>query len=170
MDTAVIEEFEEWSIATGRVLARIDDVAGDDEESAVAAWAVVIESFSTHRRMWAAVVSEFLAGGDPTAVAHRLGFGPVLGHRGLAGILMDVTAGTLGDDTGPFDPVPPALLVGVAVQWLTDPAGAPSACAVVESIRALRDVERATADGATRNACCDPLHNRAAARYDAVLI
>ena len=158
MDTALIEEFDEWSMAAGRVLARIDGVASDREELAVATWSVLIESFTTHRRMWAAVVREFLSGEDPAEVGLRLGYGPTLGQRGLAAILADVTEGLFDDgEPGAFDPMPAALLVGVAVQWLTDPGRAPSACEVVESILTLR------------GHCCDPLHNPALGRYDAGL-
>jgi AcrR family transcriptional regulator len=126
LNAARLEALGEWANELGRTMAAGTDPAASPMERFEAIWTRVIESFATHRPLWAASF-ELLAQIDQApevraAVADaqeqaRLALAALFHH--LDPTLEERTAWAVGSFYL-------ALLSGVMAQWLIDPEHAPS--------------------------------------------
>jgi AcrR family transcriptional regulator len=94
--------------------SRLGDVDPDQR------WQALIDTFTTHRPLWVAQLEAIAVAERNEEVREHLAAGQREARDGLGGA------------------VPNAILVGLMVQWLVDPATAPSGADVVAEIRALR--------------------------------
>lgn len=93
---------------------RLGDVEPDQR------WQALIDTFTTHRPLWVAQLEAIAVAERNEEVREHLAAGQREARDGLGGA------------------VPNAILVGLMVQWLVDPATAPSGADVAAEIRALR--------------------------------
>jgi AcrR family transcriptional regulator len=120
---AMMEGFEEFAAELERLLG---DVGG------LESWLeAVIESYTTHRHVWAASFDAFVQAEHTPEVREALASGYELARRTLASkILGDESASEVGS-------LLLALQAGLAAQWLLDPEHAPSARDIVSALRAV---------------------------------
>jgi AcrR family transcriptional regulator len=128
-----------------RALYAILDEWGDDLGRAIGPdqgfrrmWQELAAQFAEHPDRWLATVELFLQAQRQPELRPQVASGVVQGWRGMAGILQgipesevtELSARTLGM-------VQTALMAGVMIQTLSDPANAPTADEVVQGLRAL---------------------------------
>jgi vancomycin permeability regulator SanA len=89
-------------------------------ESPERTWQALIDTFHTHRALWVAQLEAIVVAEHNEEVRAHLAAGQREARAGLGGS------------------VPNAILVGLMVQWLVDPATAPSGAEVVAEMRALK--------------------------------
>jgi AcrR family transcriptional regulator len=140
LNTAMMAAIEEWGDELGRAMA----VAGPDEDPDDRLgnyWRRVIASFASHRDLWIASVEALIQAERFPELRAQLADGQQQGRRGMVALLTGVDEDTVDDAaTRTLGSVQMALLSGVMVQWLTDPASAPTADEVVAGLRALAAV------------------------------
>ncbi|WP_433246187.1 TetR/AcrR family transcriptional regulator [Streptosporangium sp. CA-135522] len=138
LNAALIQAIDEWGSETGRTLASYGDPAATPVERYEAMWMRVIESFSTHRKLWIATVEALLQAEHSLELRQYLAGAQREGRRGLAATLLGCTEDELPDSTvRTLGSVQMALLSGVMVQWLTDPEQSPSGPEVLEGLRGI---------------------------------
>ncbi|MER7334771.1 MULTISPECIES: helix-turn-helix domain-containing protein [unclassified Micromonospora] len=137
LNAALIETSQEWGDELERTLAADTDPDTPWLERFETMWTRVIESFETHREMWAtqfrilAEVKELPDGGRPLIEALRLG------RRELGSMLRP------GDE--PVDErqawivgsLYQALLTGLLAQWLVDPEHGLTGHDIADALRAI---------------------------------
>jgi AcrR family transcriptional regulator len=82
-------------------------------------WQVLIDTFTTHRALWVAQLEAIVQAERSEVVREHLAAGQREGREGLGGS------------------VPLALFTGLMLQWLVDPARAPSGADVVAELAAM---------------------------------
>jgi AcrR family transcriptional regulator len=138
LNAARIEALGEWADELGRTLAAGSEPEATPLERFEAVWARVIESFATHRPLWAASF-ELLAQLDqaPAEVRAAVADAQERARLGLAGLFHQVDP-TLDNHkawlVGSFHL---ALLPGVMAQWLIDPEHAPSARDLAQALQTI---------------------------------
>ncbi|NRQ34576.1 TetR/AcrR family transcriptional regulator [Nonomuraea sp. NN258] len=136
---ALFDLLDEWGDSLGRALA---PGAGDDAARGFERmWDGLIEQFTAHPDLWLATVELFLqAQRQPDLAAHLAG-GVAQGWRGMAAILQSVPEETVSDHSArTLGMVQTALMTGVMVQSLSNPASAPTSAEVLEGLRALAKI------------------------------
>jgi AcrR family transcriptional regulator len=137
MTAAMLSAVEEWGDALGRTLADPDDSdAGDDPM--LRFWRRVIRSIRSDRQLWLASIEAMLQAEHNPALREQMAGGMTAGRSGMAAMLTGLPEDQVDPETvASLGSVQMALMSGVLMQWLTDPASAPSAEQIVAGIRAL---------------------------------
>jgi AcrR family transcriptional regulator len=137
MTAAMLSAVEEWGDALGRTLADPDDSdAGDDPM--LRFWCRVIRSIRSDRQLWLASIEAMLQAEHNPALREQMAGGMTAGRSGMAAMLTGLPEDQVDPETvASLGSVQMALMSGVLMQWLTDPASAPSAEQIVAGIRAL---------------------------------
>jgi AcrR family transcriptional regulator len=137
MTAAMLSAVEEWGDALGRTLADPDDSdAGDDPM--LRFWRRVIRSIRSDRQLWLASIEAMLQAEHNPALREQMAGGMTAGRSGMAAMLTGLPEDQVDPETvASLGSVQMALMSGVLMQWLTDPASAPSAERIVAGIRAL---------------------------------
>ncbi len=145
LNTAMFQALEEWGTEVARVVAERAAPAATPAERYLLEWQGVIETFTTHRRLWIATIEAFLQSEHDPQLRAQLALGQRAGLRSLAAGLQGVTEDEVTErGIRTLGAVQTALVSGVMFQWMSDPEHAPSSAEVVEGLRALARV--ATAD------------------------
>ncbi|SEG95275.1 DNA-binding transcriptional regulator, AcrR family [Nonomuraea solani] len=133
---ALFDLLDEWGDSLGRALA---PNAGDDAAHAFERmWEGLTEQFAAHPDLWLATVELFLQAQRQPELRTRVAGGIAEGWRGMAAILRSVPEETVSDHSArTLGMVQTALMGGVMIQSLSDPANAPTAAEVLEGLRAL---------------------------------
>lgn len=135
MNAAVLQAMDDFGAEIGRLMADASPDGSDSSDGSVLGrferfWTHVIESFRTHPEMWKATFDIFtVAQRNPEvreAIADGLEGGRLLWAREL-----------FGDEDRAVGSLYQALLSGILVQWLTDPARAPSAADLAHALQAV---------------------------------
>ncbi|WP_344650164.1 TetR/AcrR family transcriptional regulator [Cryptosporangium japonicum] len=84
-----------------------------------ARWQALIDTFTTHRRLWVAQLEAAVQAEHSPEIRRHLAEGQREGREGLGGS------------------VPLALVTGLMLQWLVDPAHAPDAAEALAGVRTL---------------------------------
>lgn len=137
LNAAIFAAIDQWGEEIARALAASADPDASPAERAEAVWTEMIASFDRHRKLWVATHEAFLQTEHSPELRQQLAAGQREGRRGLAASVAGVpeddvdarTVRTLGS-------VQMALLSGVMMQWLLDPAHAPSGQDIVAGLRA----------------------------------
>jgi AcrR family transcriptional regulator len=141
LNAAMINAIDKWGEEIERALAASVDPDATPAEQAEAVWMEMIASFTEHRRLWIASHEAFMQTEHSPELREQLAAGQREGRRGLAAIAAGVAEDDLDDETvRTVGSVQMALLAGVMMQWLLDPAHAPSGPEIIQGLRAL--VER----------------------------
>jgi AcrR family transcriptional regulator len=139
LSQALFDLLDEWGDSLGRALA---SRAGDDEARGFERmWDSLIEQFTEHPDLWLATVELFLQAQRQPELRTRLAGGLTEGWRGMAGILRSVPEEEVSDHAArTLGMVQAALMSGVMIQVLSDPANAPTSAEVLEGLRALAKI------------------------------
>ncbi|MFC0627036.1 TetR/AcrR family transcriptional regulator [Kribbella deserti] len=133
---ALFDLLDEWGDSLGRALA---PGAGDDAAHGFRQlWNGLIEQFSAHPDLWVATVELFLQAQRQPTLREQLAGGVTEGRRGMAAILQSVPEDEVSEHSvRTLGAVQMALMSGVMIQSLSDPANAPTADEVLEGLQAL---------------------------------
>jgi AcrR family transcriptional regulator len=136
LTAAMLSAIEDWGDAIGLALAPRDDEQTGDP--LLDYWQRVIGTLRTHRKLWLASIEVMIQGEHDPALQTQLAEGMEQGRSGLAAVLTASPEDGLDEETiRSAGSVAMALMSGVMVQWLVDPARAPSPEQVAAGIRAL---------------------------------
>jgi AcrR family transcriptional regulator len=136
LTTALIQATDEWGTELERVLAREVEPGDDPVHRFELTWTRIIDSFGTHRELWATqfkILTEFdeLPSGPEGLIEAlrqaRQELAALFGYHDGAG---DAHALAIGSFLQ-------ALLTGVLAQWLTDPEHAASGSDLAYALRRL---------------------------------
>ena len=150
LNAAVFQAMEDFGAEIGHVMRADADLGGPMLERFERFWTHAIDSFRANPGVWQATFDMFsVAQHDPqirAAVAEGLEGGRALWARALYGLEAD--GGGQGDEglARAVGSLHQALLSGVLVQWLIDPARAPSAADLAAALRAIAGRLRADPD------------------------
>ncbi|TYB69577.1 TetR/AcrR family transcriptional regulator [Nonomuraea sp. PA05] len=127
---------DEWGDSLGRALA---PEPGDDAVRAFERmWEGLVRQFAEHPDLWLATVELFLQGRRQPELAARVAEGMAEGWRGMGAILQSVPEESVSERSArTLGMVQTALMSGVMIQSLGNPANAPTAAEVLEGVRAL---------------------------------
>jgi AcrR family transcriptional regulator len=136
LNQALFELLDEWGDALGRAL--VPDAEGSTKEHFAQMWQSLIDDFKAQPDLWLASVELFMQAQRQPDLRKALADGTTQGRRGMAAMLGSVpedkvpeaSARTLGS-------VQLALMVGIMIQHLSDPATAPTADEILEGLRAV---------------------------------
>lgn len=140
---ALFESLDEWGDSLGRALAP-GDGDGNGEEAGRAygrMWDGLIGQFAEHPDLWLATVELFLQTQRQPDLRERVAGGVAEGWRGMAGIMRSVPEETVSDRSArTLGMIQTALMTGVMIQSLSDPANAPTSAEVLEGLRELAKI------------------------------
>ncbi|UNS98106.1 TetR/AcrR family transcriptional regulator [Streptomyces tubbatahanensis] len=133
---ALFELLDEWGDSLGRALA---PGSGDDAGTGFRRmWEGLIAQFRDHPDLWLATVELFLQAQRQPELSARLSDGVAEGWRGMAAILGSEPEDAVSDRSArTLGMMQTALMTGVMIQSLSDPAHAPTADEVLEGLGAL---------------------------------
>ncbi|GLY63781.1 TetR/AcrR family transcriptional regulator [Amycolatopsis taiwanensis] len=141
LTAALIETIDEQGDQTGRTLAEFGTGQDSPAKRYEAMWDKMIESFSTHRKLWLASIEALVQAEHSGELRRYLSEGQAQGRRGLAAILSGVDEDTIDDTTArTLGTVQMALLTGLMTQCLTNPDQPPTGTDVAAGLRALADI------------------------------
>ncbi|MFI8916421.1 TetR/AcrR family transcriptional regulator [Streptomyces sp. NPDC053513] len=139
LNQALFELLDEWGDAMGRALT--PDADGSSRAHFEQIWDNLIQDFATHPDLWLASVELFMQAQRQPELRTALTAGVTQGRRGMAAILDGVPEETVQDTTvRTLGTVQLALMSGVMIQCLSDPANAPTATEVLQGIQALANL------------------------------
>jgi AcrR family transcriptional regulator len=135
LNAALIEAIGEWGDELERALTTdVEPVAGSIERFE-AIWTRVIESFATHRTLWAASFESFGEIDRVPEVRQVLADAMQQGRLGLAQLFQNIDSADDEQTAWAVGSFYHALMTGVLAQWLTDPKRAPSGRDLTNALR-----------------------------------
>jgi AcrR family transcriptional regulator len=135
LNAALFEVIGDWGKELERAMAVDVPPGAAPLERFERYWARVIESFMTHRPVWAATL-EIVAEIDRVPEVRQLiADGLQDGRTAWARLLQNVDAAVEGQKAQAVGSFYQALLSGVLIQWMVDPARAPSARDLSDALR-----------------------------------
>jgi AcrR family transcriptional regulator len=136
MNAAMLAAMDEWGETVATALAADPDDAEPDR--LVRFWRRVIATIQTHRALWVASIEAMVQSEHAPELRAQLAGGIEQGRSGMAAMLTGIAEDELDDETiRGLGSVQMALMSGVLIQWLADPATAPSPEQIVAGLRAL---------------------------------
>ncbi|MFB7211371.1 TetR/AcrR family transcriptional regulator [Streptomyces sp. NPDC056255] len=141
LNQALFEILDEWGDAMGRAL--VPDADGSSKRHFEQMWDSLIADFTAHPDLWLASVELFMQAQRQPELRAALAEGTAQGRRGMAAILAGVPEDEVAETSvRTLGSVQLALMSGLMIQWLSDPAAAPTAAEVLQGLRALADLAR----------------------------
>jgi AcrR family transcriptional regulator len=140
MLAAMLAAMDEWGETVGRALA---GTAGDAEpDPLLRLWRGMLATVDTDRDLWMASVEAMVQSNHSPELRAQLAEGIEQGRSGLTALLTQTPEDKVDPDSvRGMGSVQMALMSGVIIQWLVDPARAPSPEQIVAGLRALAAVE-----------------------------
>jgi len=136
LNAAMLSAIEDWGDAVATALAA--DTTDESDDPLVRYWRRVITSVQADRSLWLASIEAPLQAEHSPELRAQIADGMQQGRSGLAAMLTGRDEQSLDDETiRSVGSVAMALMSGVMIQWLMDPARAPTAEQVAAGIRAL---------------------------------
>jgi AcrR family transcriptional regulator len=136
MNAAMLAAMDEWGETVASALAGGPDDGEPDR--LVRYWQRVIGTIQSHRDLWLASIEAMVQSEHSPELRAQLAGGIEQGRSGMAALLTGIAEDDLDDETvRGLGSVQMALMSGVLIQWLADPARAPSPEQVVAGLRAL---------------------------------
>lgn len=133
LNAAMMEAFTEWGQELDQSLPV--NAGADPVEELESTWQTVTQSFTVHRPLWVASIEAYAQAQHSPELRDQLAASLENIRTALAG---DVTKahGAVDERTArAVGSVQLALLTGLMVQWLIDPAGAPDGADVTAALR-----------------------------------
>jgi AcrR family transcriptional regulator len=135
MNAAMLGAMQDWGDAVAAALAAGGDTG---EDRLTGFWHRVIGTIDTHRQLWLASIEAMLQGEHAPALRAQMAAGLEDGRSGMAALVTGLPEDALDDETvHSIGSVQMALMSGVMVQWLVDPAHAPRPEQIAAGLRAL---------------------------------
>ncbi|NUR85455.1 MAG: TetR/AcrR family transcriptional regulator [Nonomuraea sp.] len=140
---ALFDLLDEWGDSLGRALA---------PGAYKGMWDGLIGQFAEHPDLWLATVELFLQGRRQPELGAKVAEGVAEGWRGMAAILLSVPEEEVSDRSArTLGMMQTALMAGVMIQALSDPANAPTSDEVLEGLRALAKIASSGDGGDSRS-------------------
>jgi len=139
LNAAMLSAIEEWSDAIEAALATPAD--DDSDDPLVRFWRRVIGTVDSHRELWMASIEAMVQSEHQPELRAQIAGGIEQGRSGLAAMITGIPEDRL--DTATVHSVGSAQLAmmsGVMIQWLVDPATAPSPEQIAAGVRAIAAV------------------------------
>jgi AcrR family transcriptional regulator len=142
LNAAMIQAIEEWGQEMGRALAADAALTPDAPplERFAAIWTRIIATFETHRQLWVATFEVLAQIERAPEVRRFLADALQQGREGLAMLFQNIDADTDTHKAQVVGSFYQALMSGIVVQWLTDPARAPSGRDLAEALRVVTEI------------------------------
>jgi AcrR family transcriptional regulator len=138
MNAAMIAAMEQWGETVGAALAATSSSGDAEADPLLRFWRTLIATVSTERALWFASIDAMVAAEHEPPLKAQLAEAIEQGRSGMAAMLTGAEESTLDPAVvRGLGSVQMALMSGVIIQWLTDPARAPSPEQVVAGLRAL---------------------------------
>lgn len=148
LNAALMQAIEDWSGEVARALAAepgADAHAGPIERFE-ARWTRVIEAFAAHRPVWVATFEILVQSEHAPEVRQFLADAIQEGRLGLAALFEGIDAAVDEKQAQVVGSFYQALMSGVMVQWVVDPARAPSGHDLADALRMITaNVEQGSA-------------------------
>jgi AcrR family transcriptional regulator len=136
MTAAMMSAMEEWGDAIAAALA--SDTADESDDPLVRFWRRVIGTVDSHRELWMASIEAMIQGDHQPELGKLIADGMEQGRSGMAAMITGIPEDQLDEATvRGIGSAQMALMSGVMMQWLVNPATAPSAEQIVGGIRAI---------------------------------
>jgi AcrR family transcriptional regulator len=136
MNAAMLSAMEEWGDAIAAALAA--DTTDESDDPLVRFWRRVIGTIDSHRELWLASFEAGVQSEHNPELRAQIAAGLEQGRSGMAAMITGTPEDQLDDATvRSTGSVQMALMSGVMVQWLMNPATAPSAEQIAAGIRAI---------------------------------
>ena len=137
LNAALFEVIGEWGDELQRALRAVGEGDLGTVERFERYWRRVIESFATHRQIWAATFEVFAQIERVPVMRQAIADGLQEGRFAWASLLQGIDASADEEKAQAVGSFYQALLSGVLVQWLVDPDRAPSAEALASALRTI---------------------------------
>jgi AcrR family transcriptional regulator len=135
LNAALFETMAEWGDEVARVLATEVEPGATPAERFERTWSQVIRSFTEQRRLWATQLEMITAAEHVPELREQFVPGLAAARLGLAELFAGLDPATDPERARRVGSLHQALLTGVLVQHLVDPASAPSGHDLVEALR-----------------------------------
>jgi len=136
MNAAMLAAMEDWGQTVGEALAA--GAADPDPDPLLRYWRQVIASVRSRRELWLASIDAMVASEHSPDLRAQIAEGIEQGRSGMAAMLTGTPEDQLDEAAiRGLGSVQMAMMSGVIIQWLADPARAPSPEQVVAGLRAL---------------------------------
>ncbi|MFG1609945.1 TetR/AcrR family transcriptional regulator [Actinoplanes sp. NPDC049265] len=136
MNAAMLSAVDEWGQKITAAL--IDDLSDSGDDQLVRLWRRIISTARADRELFMATVEAMVQAEHAPELREQMAGGIQQGRSGMAAMILQQPEETLDAETiGTLGSVQMALMSGVLIQHMTDPANAPTAEQVVAGIRAL---------------------------------
>ena len=138
MNAAMLSAMQDWGDAVAAALTAAGDTG---EDRLTGFWRRLIGTIETHRALWLASIEAMLHSEHAPDLRAQMAAGLEDGRSGMAALVTGRPEDTLDDKTvHSVGSVQMALMSGVMVQWLVDPAHAPRPEQIAAGLRALGDL------------------------------
>jgi AcrR family transcriptional regulator len=136
MTAAMMSAMEEWGEVIAGALAA--DTADEPDDPLVRFWRQVIGTIDSHRQLWLASVEAMIQGEHQPELRALIAAGMEQGRSGMAAMITGIPEDQLDEATiRSVGSAQMALMSGVMIQWLVNPATAPSAEQIAAGVRAI---------------------------------
>jgi len=140
MIAAMLAAMEEWGDTIGKALAGTPQ--DDEPDPLLRYWRAVLATMTTDRDLWLASIEAMVQSEHSPELRTQLAQGIQDGRSGMAAMLTRTPEDQLDDATvRGLGSVQMALMSGVIIQWLVDPARAPAPEQIVAGLRALAAID-----------------------------
>jgi AcrR family transcriptional regulator len=139
MTAAMMSAMEEWGETLADAL--VADTSDESDDPLVRFWRRVIRTVDSHRELWMASIEAMIQGDYQPELRKLIADGMEQGRSGMAAMITGTPEDQLDEATiRSVGSAQMALISGVMIQWLVNPATAPSAEQIVAGIRAIAAV------------------------------
>jgi AcrR family transcriptional regulator len=136
MTAAMMSAMEEWGDTITAAMAA--DPADESDDPLVRFWRRVIGTIDSHRELWLASVEAMIQGEHQPELRALIAAGVEQGRGGMAAMITGIPEDQLDEATiRSVGSAQMALMSGVMIQWLVNPATAPSAEQIAAGVRAI---------------------------------
>ena len=136
MTAAMMSAMQEWGDAIADALAA--DTTDESDDPLVRFWRRVIGTIDSHRALWLASIEAMIQGEHQPELRALIAAGMEQGRSGMAAMITGTPEDRLDDATiRSLGSAQMALMSGVMIQWLVNPATAPSAEQIAAGVRAI---------------------------------
>ena len=140
MTAAMLAAMEEWGDTVAKALAGAPP--DDEPDPLLRYWRAVLATMETDRDLWLASIEVMVQGEHSPELRAQLAKGIEEGRSGMAALFTRTPEDQLDDATvRGLGSVQMALMSGVIIQWLVDPATAPAPEQIVAGLRALAAID-----------------------------
>jgi len=139
LNAAVLAAIQEWGDQLALTMTAAIDPAAPFPQRFEQYWTAVLGSFEEYRQVWAATFDLYAVAGHVAEVRDQIAAGLQDGRLAWARLLHGIDPEIEPAKAQAVGSLHQALLSGILVQWLIDPAGAPSAHDLLTGLQAIAD-------------------------------